>query len=124
MARKINRLSARGLPGKKQTPKIGKGKAGPGRPKGLPNKVNALLKDALLLAAARAGGRGGLVAFLQRQAEKENNAPFLTRLGKVLPTQLAADPDDIGPPVIIIRKFSYDDAGTPVPLLAPPERLE
>ena len=81
----------------KETPKIGRGKAGPGRPKGLANKTTALLKDALLIAATRAGGKGGLEAFLLMQARKENNAPFMTLLGKVPPTQLA---DGDGTPLV------------------------
>jgi hypothetical protein len=73
----------------KETPKIGAGKAGPGRPKGLPNKTTALFKDALIVAATRAGGKGSLEAFLTMQAKKENNAPFMALLGKVMPTQLS-----------------------------------
>ncbi len=41
---------------------------GPGRPKGVPNKTTALLKDAILKAAEGAGGQGGLVGYLQTQA--------------------------------------------------------
>jgi hypothetical protein len=70
----------------KETPKIGKGKPGPGRPKGVPNKSTALLKDAILQAAQNAGGRDGLVGYLETQAI-ENPGPFMTLLGKVLPTQ-------------------------------------
>ena len=70
----------------KQTPKIGEGKAGPGRPKGLPNKSTALLKDAILKAATDAGG-GDLSAYLQAQA-LENPGPFMALLGKVLPLQV------------------------------------
>lgn len=78
--------------GEKQTAenRIGKGKAGPGRPKGVPNKTTTLLKDAILQAATQAGGIGGLVGYLEKQA-KENPAPFLSLLGKVLPTQISAD---------------------------------
>jgi hypothetical protein len=74
-----------------QTPLIGKGKAGPGRPKGLANRTTALLKDAILKAAEQAGGggKGGLEAFLVMQAAKENNAPFMALLGKVLPMHLS-----------------------------------
>lgn len=61
---------------------------GAGRPKGSQNKTTALLKDAILEAATKAGGKGGLVAFLKAQAEKENNAPFLALVGKVLPMQV------------------------------------
>ena len=66
---------------------IGKGKAGPGRPKGVPNRTTTILKDAILQAAELAGGKGGLVGYLQLQAA-ENPGPFLALLGKVLPMQL------------------------------------
>lgn len=105
----------------KQTPTIGRGKAGPGRKKGVPNRVNALLKDALLEAAAEAGGKGGLVAFLLAQACKPNNASFMTLLGKVLPTQLAADDGEI--PSVLIFKTTYEDdaRGIPPTPYIPPE---
>lgn len=77
----------------KQTAKIGEGKAGPGRPKGLPNKTTALLKDAILEAATLAGGKAGLVGYLTAQAT-ENPGPFMALVGKVLPLQLAGDPDN------------------------------
>jgi hypothetical protein len=59
----------------------------PGRPKGSPNKMTALLKDAILQAAERAGGKEGVVGYLTKQAT-ESPGPFLSLLGKVLPTQL------------------------------------
>lgn len=76
----------------KQTDKnvIGKGKAGPGRPKGSTNKTTALLKDAILQAAQNAGGEGGMVGYLTMQAEENPNA-FMPLLGKVLPMQLNAE---------------------------------
>lgn len=61
-----------------------------GRQKGVPNKTTALLKDAILAAAAKAGGSGGLEAYLQMQANA-NPGPFMSLLGKVLPTQLTGD---------------------------------
>lgn len=78
----------------KETLKIGEGKPGPGRPKGLPNKTTALLKDAILLAAQKAGGDGedGLVNYLQVQAQT-NPGPFMSLLGKVLPMTVAGDKD-------------------------------
>jgi hypothetical protein len=65
-----------------------------GRQKGTPNKSTALLKDAILLAAQKAGGdtETGLVDYLTVQAG-ENPGPFMSLLGKVLPMQLAGDPD-------------------------------
>lgn len=76
----------------KETPRIGEGKPGPGRPKGVPNRTTALLKDAILKAAERAGGKNGLVGYLQAQAEA-NPGPFMALLGKVLPMQMTG-PDD------------------------------
>ena len=64
----------------------------PGRPKGSPNKTTALLKDALLQAAEEAGGKAGLVGYLKQQAT-ENPGPFLSLLGKVMPTQLTGPGD-------------------------------
>lgn len=65
----------------------------PGRPKGVPNKVTALLKDAILQAAENAGnkiGNDGLVSYLEQQA-LEHPGPFMALLGKVLPLQIGAD---------------------------------
>lgn len=80
----------------KQTAKnaIGKGKPGPGRPKGQPNKTTALLKDAILQAATKAGGKDGLVGYLTMQATA-NPQSFLPLLGKVLPMQVTGE--DGGP---------------------------
>ncbi len=58
-----------------------------GRPKGSPNKTTALLKDAILEAAQKAGKKEGMVGYLVTQAH-ENPAAFMTLLGKVLPMQL------------------------------------
>ena len=69
--------------------------AGKGRPKGAVNKTTALLKDAILTAATDAGnktGEDGLVSYLTLQAE-ENPVAFMGLLGKVLPLQIAGDPD-------------------------------
>lgn len=72
---------------------IGKGKPGPGRPKGTPNKTTQLLKDAILKAATDAGN-GDMVEYLVAQA-KANPGPFLALLGKVLPMQVTGE--DGGP---------------------------
>jgi len=71
---------------------IGKGKPGPGRPKGVPNKTTQLLKDAILKAAEEAGGPDGMVGYLTTQA-KVNPQSFLPLLGKVLPMQVVGDAD-------------------------------
>jgi len=60
-----------------------------GRPKGSANKTTALLKDAILMAATKAG-KGDMVAYLHAQAI-ENPGPFMALLGKVLPMQVQAE---------------------------------
>jgi hypothetical protein len=72
--------------------------AGPGRPKGTPNRTTVILKDALILAAKGAGGKVGLVGYLQTQAI-QNPGPFMALLGKVLPLQVTGA--DGGPVVIV-----------------------
>lgn len=71
-------------------------KGNPGRPKGAVNKTTALLKDAILVAAQRAGdkaGGDGIASYLEQQAG-DNPGPFLALLGKVLPLQIAGDKDN------------------------------
>ncbi len=77
----------------KQTGKIGEGKRGPGRPKGSLNKTTTLMKDAIIEAANKAGGKGGMVGYLTNQA-KENPGPFMALMGKVLPTQIEGSEED------------------------------
>lgn len=74
--------------------------AGKGRPKGVLNKSTTLLKDAILAAAEKAGGKDGLIGYLQRQAD-ENPAAFLSLVGKVLPLQIAGN--DGGPLKITVE---------------------
>jgi len=72
------------------------GNRGKGRKKGVPNRTTALLKDAILKAADQAGdkvGNEGLVSYLELQAS-ENPGPFMALLGKVLPMQIAGDPEN------------------------------
>lgn len=80
----------------KETLKIGQGKAGPGRKKGVPNKVNTALKEAILQAAEAAGGAGGIVGYLTLQA-KESPAAFIGLLGKIIPTQTEVTGANGGP---------------------------
>lgn len=85
-------------PGKRT---VGDGTPGPGRPKGLPNKTTALLKDAILQAAEKAGGKEGMIGYLTTQATA-NPQSFLPLLGKVLPMQVTGE--DGGPLQVIINK--------------------
>ena len=59
------------------------GTRGRGRPKGVPNKVPAKLKDMILNALTKAGGEDYLV-----EQARESPSAFLALIGKVLPTTL------------------------------------
>lgn len=65
---------------------IGKGKPGPGRPKGVPNKTTTALKEMILQALDNSGG----VDYLETQA-RDNPTAFLTLVGKVLPMTVAGE---------------------------------
>ena len=67
----------------------GKPKTG-GRQKGTLNKTSVLLNDAVLEAADTAGDREGLVGYLAVQA-RENPVAFMGLLGKLVPSQIAAE---------------------------------
>lgn len=73
----------------------GGARKGAGRPKGKVSPQTAVLKDAILKAAEKAGDKDGLVGYLKTQAIA-NPGPFLSLLGKVLPMQVAgADGGDL-----------------------------
>ena len=63
--------------------------AGPGRPKGIPNKTNGAIKDMILTALSDAGGSDYL---LERANDPKTAAAFLGLVGKVLPMTIAGDP--------------------------------
>lgn len=91
--------------------KIGKGKAGPGRPKGSVNKTTGILKDAIIQAANKAGGKGGMVAYLTKQAE-ENPGPFMALMGKLIPSDITSGGEALKLPTeIILRAATHDDSG-------------
>lgn len=69
--------------------KFEKGDGRPRRPKGVPNKNTAALKDMILQALADSGG----VEYLKTQAEKQPTA-FLTLVGRVLPLQVKEGGDE------------------------------
>lgn len=84
-------------------PKVALDRSKTGRAKGTPNKTTALLKDAILRAATDAGN-GDLVKYLTAQA-LANPGPFLSLLGKVLPLQVAGDPDNPITVTVITRRL-------------------
>jgi len=67
-----------------------------GRAAGSQNKTTGILKEAILMAAEQVGedgkGSSGLTGYLRRVAREDVKA-FSTLLGKVLPLQVASDPD-------------------------------
>jgi hypothetical protein len=68
---------------------MAKGFKSGGRKLGTPNKINASLKEAILLAAESAHPEG-LVGYLKQQAS-ENATAFLSLLGKTLPREIEGD---------------------------------
>jgi hypothetical protein len=80
---------------------IGKGKPGPGRPKGVPNKTTTLVKDAILKALDEADPEGA-VAYLKKQAS-QNPTAFLTLVGKLLPLQVENPDGSLTPKPVVIE---------------------
>lgn len=66
---------------------IGKGKPGPGRKKGVPNKVTTELRTMVTEALEKAGGVQYLV---ERAQDPRTASAFLTLVGKSIPVQLDA----------------------------------
>ncbi len=92
------------------TEKKSAGNRGKGRKKGVPNKNTTLLKDAILLAAEKAGnsmGNAGMVSYLEFQATENPNG-FMTLMGKVLPMQINGSGDG-GEHVITYKWLSDAD---------------
>jgi hypothetical protein len=81
--------------------------AGQGRPKGVPNKMSAMLKDMILGALEEAGGEGGGQAYLVQQAKAQPVA-FMALIAKVLPTQVTGEGS--GPIVISWMANKPDEA--------------
>ena len=66
-----------------------------GKPKGTLNRTTVALKEAILAAGERAGGEGGLTAYLTRLAV-ENSSAYAGLLAKILPSTLAAADESNG----------------------------
>jgi hypothetical protein len=60
-----------------------------GRKKGVPNKITGQVKDMILQALTNVGG----VTYLEARAVDSPTA-FMALVGKVLPLQVAGDPDN------------------------------
>lgn len=67
--------------------KITGGKAGPGRPKGSPNKTTKAAKEAIAEAAEKLGGTNRLVTWAREDAKNEH-AFWATIYPKLLPLQV------------------------------------
>jgi hypothetical protein len=80
---------------------LGGKREGSGRKPGVPNKINADLKEMILGALSDAGGRSYLAA-----RASDTPAAFLTLIGKVLPMQITGEG---GGPVFVITGVDRDD---------------
>ena len=74
-------------PGKRPPPA-----PGPGRPKGVPNKVTRLAKDCIALAAERLGGVDRMVEWVKEDPANER-AFWATIYPKLIPVTVSGDPD-------------------------------
>jgi hypothetical protein len=59
------------------------GQPGPGRPKGVPNKSTAAIKDMLLASLDQVGGQ----AYFKQQAIENPNA-YMSLIGKIIPAEV------------------------------------
>lgn len=82
--------------------------AGPGRPKGIPNKHTTLAKDAIALAAEGLGGTDRLVAWAKEAPENER--VFWGQIyTKLLPLQVSGE----GGGAIVIEKVLFGQDKNP-----------
>ena len=82
----------------------GGAREGAGRKPGGSNRQNAVIKSAVIEAAMRAGGKDGLVGYLQTQATSNPNA-FMALLGKIIPTQVQGPDDAEGNPTAVVMRI-------------------
>lgn len=81
--------------------------AGMGRKKGVPNRRTALLRDAILIAAEKAGDTEGMVGYLEQQARKNPRA-FLGLLAKLLPKTVVGESGEGPVQIELIRRVIVD----------------
>lgn len=83
--------------------------AGPGRPKGLPNKTTAQLKDMILQALDKAGG---VEYLLDCALNEKTQGAFLSLIGRVLPMTVAGDPANPLQAIVRIERVIVRPANT------------
>jgi hypothetical protein len=72
---------------------IGKGKPGPGRPKGLPNKTTVAAKEAIAQAFDEMGGVKSLVTWADKS--DDNRKVFYSQIWpKIVPLTVGGDPNN------------------------------
>lgn len=72
----------------KESLAIGKGKPGPGRKKGIPNKNTALIRD---MIATALDDLGGVAYLVECGSDPKTRAAFLGLIGKVMPVQVTGE---------------------------------
>lgn len=86
------------------------GGAGPGRPKGIPNKMTTAAKDAIAAAAEALGGSDRLVAWAKEDPLNER-AFWSSIYPKLLPLQVTGEGG--GPMTVEIIRFGNGKDSTP-----------
>lgn len=96
------------MPSNLKTDNKGKPKAGPGRPKGSPNKVNKAAKDAIAEAAESLGGVDRLVAWAKEDPLNERSF-WSSIYPKLLPLQVSGEG---GGPILFqeVRRLIVDSS--------------
>ena len=79
---------------------IGKGTPGPGRPKGIPNKLTKSAKEAFQLAFDDLGGWEGLAKWARK--DPHNQKVFYSLYSKLIPTDVTSNGQTIIPAPQII----------------------
>ena len=79
---------------------IGKGTPGPGRPKGVPNKLTANAKEAFQMAFEKLGGWERMAQWAE--ADPDNLKTFFTLYARLIPNDITTGGDKL--PTIIINR--------------------